>query len=145
EAERAGGIVYYNENWIHLKPPVIKNNIIWANTDKQIEAEGAEHLVTDNVIQGGFAKGKGNTGNDPELKDDSISGTTLATDYDSKKFVTVLTIKDDNLTPGSLKARVIRLGQTWTIIKANTKEKITVWGNIQGQSLDFEILPTYKK
>ncbi len=144
DAERAGGIVYYNENWIHLKPPVIQNNIIWANTDKQIEAVGAEHLVTDNIIQGGYSKGKGNTGKDPELKDDSISGTTLATDYNAKRFQTVLTIKDADFSPDTLAARVIRIGKTWTIIKANTTKKITVWGNIQGQSLDFEILPTYK-
>jgi len=141
KSKRAAGLVYYVVNWIHLRPPVITDNIIWNNDDEQIEAT-SDAIVVLNNIQGGFESGR-NTDKDPMFKNDGLKGTFAAAAYDLSGFVTTLSTQKQQFASNDLAGRVIRVGSKWSLIKSNTADEIVIWGKPERNKLDFEILPTY--
>jgi parallel beta-helix repeat protein len=140
------GVGYSNRALPHIKPSILTGNIIRGNTMTQIGVEADENpIVTQSNVQGGFV-GAGNTDADPLFPSNGISGSASGLTFDSRRFVTTLTIANGNLDPDSLKGRVIRVGTEWGVIGSNDKQTLSIWGNLRKNgagATTFEIVPTY--
>jgi hypothetical protein len=141
-SERAGGVIYYNEDWPHLAPPIITRNTIWGNGDKQLDAASNNARIEFNNIEAGYP-GKGNTATNPGFADDGLRQTAHALSYDDKKFVTTFSLQDQKFGEAAIVGRVVRVGKRWTVVKSGARGELIVWGDLSGGRLDVEILGSY--
>lgn len=141
-SDRAGGVVCYVEAWIHLKSPTLRNNIIRDNVGGDLEIQTADTEVTYNNVPGKW-QGEGNIDADPRFEDDRIKGTVTKVGFNDKMFTTTLTVKGASLKKDSLAGRVIRVGDDWSVVRANSGAGIDVWGRLEGKAKDFYILESF--
>jgi hypothetical protein len=141
-SKRAGGVIYYNENWPHLMPPTLTNNTIRDNVGKQLDVGSEGARIEYNNIEGGFA-GKGNIDKEPLLEDDRFELKASAATYDANRCVTIFSCAGKSFDGGSLTGRVVRVGRKWSMVKSGGLQELVVWGKMSGEGLDLEILPGY--
>jgi hypothetical protein len=141
-SKRAGGVIYYNEDWPHLAPPIITRNTIWGNGDKQLDAASNNARIEFNNIEAGYP-GKGNTATNPGFADDGLRQTAHAPSYDYNRFVTTLSVQDQKLNETVIVGRVVRVGNTWTVVKSAARGELIVWGDLSSAKPEFEILGSY--
>jgi hypothetical protein len=141
-SKRAGGVIYYNENWPHLMPPVLTRNTIRNNSDRQLDVDSEGARIEFNNIEGGF-KGRGNIDKDPAFEDDRFKSTASAVTYDPNRCVTIFLCMDGSFDGGSLAGRVIRVYKKWSLVKSGRRQELVIWGKLDNDGLDFEIMPSY--
>jgi hypothetical protein len=141
-SKRAGGVIYYNENWPHLMPPILIHNTIRNNSDRQLDVGSEGARIEFNNIEGGFA-GRGNIDKSPPFEDDRFKSTASAVTYDSNRCVTIFSCAGERFDGGSLAGRVIRVHEKWSMVKSGSRQELVVWGKLDDEGLDFEIMPSY--
>jgi len=119
-----------------LEKGTIENNILWADYDQQIDADVKNNNMYDLV------EGNGNYHNPPQFVDDGFEIISLSTNYTPQNFSTLITVADLRLKKNQLANRVIRAGERWGVIKSNSTNTISVWGNFIGV-VKITVMPTY--
>jgi len=141
-SKRSGGVIYYNENWPQLMPPILTNNTIRDNVGKQLDVGSEGARIEYNNVEGGFA-GIGNTDKEPSLEDDGFELKASSSAYDANRCVTILSYAGKSLDGGSLAGRVVRVGSKWSMVKSGGLQDLVVWGKMSGEGLDLEIMSGY--
>jgi hypothetical protein len=118
-----------------LNPCTVMNNTIWGKLDIQTEA-----IITGNRMREAYV---GNTVEEPRLANDWISVNADAAIYNPSAFITELLVAGGGLQPDALAGRVVKSGDRWSVIKANSRRSIVLWGDFSGQTA-FTIYPTYR-
>lgn len=117
-------------------PVVLTNDVIAGPVDLQMEVE----------VRGscgpGLPAGSANRATAPEFADDAVSGRISA--VHGGEFTTTLSVSGPALAAGALAGRVIRIGDTWTVVKANDAGSIEVWGAATGSPAAFHVAPSYR-
>jgi hypothetical protein len=117
----------------------IKNNRIWGSFDLQTDA-----IIEDNFI---FNQTDGPPIQTPEIDNEWIQINADAVYYGKNIrkliFTTELIVIGGNFSPTELVNRVIKAGDSWSVVKSNDAQKIEIWGDLTGE-VSFLILPTYK-
>jgi len=115
---------------------IIENNLIWADYDQKVEAD----VKNNNMLQ--VVEGNGNYSKEPQFIDDSMEITSMSTRYQRQIFCTSITASILNFNENQLVNRVVKVRNKWGVIKSNTANTISIWGNFMGE-VNFTILPTY--
>ncbi len=143
KARKHGGAVdHLNFKNPFLQPLVMRNNIFYGNESKQIRLEPWVDLSY-NLIEGGFGNSYAAYNIEPGFLDDGLSLETKAFRTLENRFQTIVTI-EGNFEPGSLRDRVIRVGEAWSLIVDNDDSQITIWGHFNlDKEEKAEIIPTF--
>jgi len=139
-SKRAGGVIYYNEKWPQLMPPILTNNTIRDNVGKQLDVGSEGARIEYNNVEGGFA-GKGNIDKEPSLEDDRFESKASAVTYDANRCVTIFACAEKSVDGGSLRGRVVRVGKKWSMVKSGGLHAMVLWGKMTGEGLDLEVMP----
>ncbi len=141
EVRVAGNTILDNFLFIETKEGlelgVIEDNILWADFDRQVEAE----VKNNNMLY--LEEGKNNYSRTPEFIDDGITIYSLASNWQRSTNTTDVTVAGNMFNKNQLVNRVVKAGNKWTIVKSNEGSKIKIWGNYAGE-VGFFILPTYR-
>lgn len=121
-----------------LKQGIIENNVIWG--DFQLETPVR---VVGNKIRDGFLNGQNNSKEIPEIKNDSKNYPVISSTIGKDSPVTHIYIGENYLEKNELVNRVVRAGDSWGIIQSNSKNDLTIWGNLYGIN-NIQILPSFK-
>jgi len=112
----------------------VENNLLWAKYDQQVEADvhnnNMLHVVGDNYHE------------PPEFVNDGMEIASISTNYYRQEFSTIITIPGGKIKENSLVNRVIRANGKWSVVKSNTTNTISIWGEHAGV-VHFTIMPTY--
>jgi len=119
-----------------LEKGTIQNNILWADYDQEVEAD----VKNNNMFQ--LLEGNGNYHKAPEFVSDGFEIVSISTNYKRQNFSTLVTVAGLKFKKNQLLNRVIRAGTKWGVIKSNTANTITIWGDFIGM-VNFTVLPTY--
>jgi hypothetical protein len=137
--EGAGGIAYTNM-YPHVAPPVLAGNVIAHNHPEQIlvaQTASGKPRIENNAVAESEAVGSW-------FADDAIEGTVSTSTFDPPAYITRLELDRGSLQDGGLAGRVIRLGNSFGVVKANTANQISVWGQLTGSEREFEVLSSYR-
>lgn len=115
----------------------IANNIIWGDLRIDAPAEFSNNNSRIGII------GKDNFSKDPRFIKDSFRFEPILTPFNNLKQTTYLLMFNSNYKENELVGRVVKAGNKWSVIKANDKSGIEVWGDLSGE-LEVLILPTFK-
>jgi Right handed beta helix region len=119
-----------------LQKGVIENNLLWADYDQQVEAE----VRNNNMLH--VADGQGNYHKAPKFINDGFEITSLSTNYKRRNYSTLVFLGNSKFAENQLVNRVVKSADRWGVIKSNSANTITIWGNFIGE-VSFTVLPTY--
>lgn len=138
----AGAVAHYNFKNPYLQPLVMRNNIFYGNEPDQIRLEPWVDLSY-NLVEGGFGNSYTAYNIEPGFLDDGLTLETGKSRFLENRFQTVVSVTG-NLEPGSLRDRVMRMGEEWSLVVDNDANRITVWGNFPlEENTAVEIIPTF--
>jgi hypothetical protein len=139
EVRVAGNIILDNFLFIETKEGlhfgIIENNLLWADYNQQVEAT----VQNNNMLMP--VEGNGNYSKVPDFADDEMELISIASVFHRPSFTTTA-LTNKRLQKNDLVNRVVSVGGKWTVIKSNTENSITVWGNFAGK-VKYEVAPTY--
>jgi predicted outer membrane repeat protein len=112
------------------------NNLLWKNGDdfaisKPIILPHDLTIRNCDIEDGDYNSVNGNISVNPDFVGAIASGSIVSLNYDSNLCQTVATVTPGNLVSDALKHRILWLGTNAFYIKGNTREQITVLGNMQ--------------
>jgi len=120
-----------------LNSCIVKDNIIWGDYTQKVDA-----AVVDNNMKYPPVDSK-NYSKVPKFRKNVLHFNLTSANYFPKKYYTKLTLLKKRLTEGELVDRVIKVGEKWSVVKANDRNSIELWGNFAGE-ISLTVLPTYK-
>jgi hypothetical protein len=108
---------------------------------------GAPHppIISQNALPPGVVMGEQNTEAQPIFIDDSLRAAVAGQSFDSRAMVTTLKLKGTDLPPDSLRGRVVRAGERWSIVRSNDSQTIQVWGDVTSGSAEVLIQETHQQ
>ncbi|MBL9215012.1 MAG: right-handed parallel beta-helix repeat-containing protein, partial [Opitutaceae bacterium] len=113
-----GGVHIVNVKNPFLRPPVYRNNLIAHNQPDQVLMEGDLDVTYNIMHPGGFKGGYYNFDHDPKFADDSRTLAVRGVRRDPATLSSELQV-DAADAAGSLVGRIARIGDFWTMVKAN--------------------------
>jgi len=138
-----GGIQLSNVKNPFLRPSILRNNLIALNQPEQVVLPNDADTAYNLMHPGGYVPGYYNKDSSPGFRDDGRQFTVRAARPDHAGFVTTLTVAEP-LEEGTLAGRIVRLGEFWSMVRANTAGDITLWGPPPPpDATTLEILPTF--
>ena len=139
EVRVAGNIILDNFLFIEtkdgLEQGIIENNLIWADYDQQVEATVRNNNMLEPVA------GNGNYSKEPDFDADGMELNSIASVFNRSLFTTTA-LTSQQLQVNELANRAVNVEGKWTVIKSNTENSITVWGNFMGK-IKYIVAPTY--
>jgi hypothetical protein len=129
-------------NYLHvetkegLKSCIIRNNLLWGDFDLQIEA------VVENNNMRDLYEGAGNISRKPKFREEVQNLYAYSVSYSRSKLTSDVFLSGSNLVPGALLGRVVKAGDHWTVVRQNSADILTVYGDHSGK-IEFIILPVY--
>jgi hypothetical protein len=88
-------------------------------------------------------EGNGNYSRAPEFADDGLELNSIASVFHRPSFTTTA-LTTQFFRVNELVNRAVNVEGKWTVIKSNTENSITVWGNFAGR-IKYIVAPTYKQ
>lgn len=113
----------------------VSNNIIWGNINVDAPSEFSFNDIKE------YYPGEENFNCDPSFKNDEIKINPISVSFDNTRYLTNLFVSGLNLTPNSLKGRIVYADGVWGVVESNNKNNIELWGDFTGK-LDFLVLQT---
>ncbi len=142
-ARDGGGIQIVNVKNPFLRASIFRNNIILDNKSDQLHLEGAVDVAYNIVHPGGYQDGYYNFDADTGFRDDGRRLSIRSVRPDPARFTTTLSVAE-TLGAGELTGRIIRLGEFWSMVRANTADEVTVWGTtVPPEAASAQVLPTF--
>jgi hypothetical protein len=115
----------------------VANNIIWGDLNIDAPVEFSNNNSRKELT------GKNNISKDPLFVKDSFRIEPILTAFNNMNQTTYLFISNSKFKENELIGRVVKAGNKWSVVKANTKENIEIWGDLSGE-LDVLILSSFK-
>ena len=138
-----GGIQLVNVKNPFLRPSIFRNNLIALNQPEQVQLPNDADTAYNIIHPGGYVPGYYNNENAPGFRDDGLRLTVRSARPEPAGFVTTLSVAEP-LAAGTLTGRIARLGEFWSMVRANTAGDITLWGpSPPPDATTLEILPTF--
>jgi predicted outer membrane repeat protein len=138
-----GGIQLVNVKNPFLRPSMFRNKLIAFNQPDQVQLPGDADTAYNLMQPGGYVPGYYNKSGDPKFRDDGRTLTIHGVRPDPAAFVTTLGVTEP-LVPGTLTGRIVRIGDFWSMVRANTANEIALWGPAPPPAATtLEILPTF--
>lgn len=143
EADARGGATHHiNKKNAFLRPPLMQNNLFWGNTPDQLHLE-TETTIFYNLVEGGYAESYGNYDRNPYFEKDEMELLVQSQTSDQKTFQSTIRVNQE-LKPGELLGRIVRIGKFWSMVSGNSERTVTIWGIApETKDLPFEILSTF--
>jgi Protein of unknown function (DUF1565) len=134
-----GDAVLFVETKKGIKPAVFANNIIWgpfrSNAPAKVEFNIFKYKPGDAVHD--------NLNERPGFLEDGVRLIGEKASYRPDRFVTELTLSSPALRPDELMNRVVQIGQRWGVIRSNTGNQVTIWGDFS-QDRILQVLSSYQ-
>ncbi len=139
-----GGIQLVNVKNPFLRPSIFRNNLIALNQPEQVQLPNDADTAYNLMHPGGYVPGYYNKDGAPGFRDDGQKLTVRTAHPDSPGFVTTLSVAEP-LATGALTGRIVRLGNFWSMVRANTAGEITLWGPAPPPGVTtLEVLPSFR-
>ncbi len=136
--------LWFRCDFTYFRPSLLRDNVIRGNRPAQVVVEAAAMLrACDNNVEGGYPGG--NLDQDPGFAEDGVVAGAEVVSHDSLCYTTVLRVHA-RCSPGCLApGRVVRVGQSWTVIKSWEAPLLTVWGILGPPAgrVELEVLRSY--
>jgi hypothetical protein len=127
----------------HLRPSVLRGNVLRGNGRAQIQLENAEGTVIEgNNVRGGYA-GSGNVDADPGRDTRRHPMSPLRLIRHAAAGRTTLAGGDLPLPAEHLPGRILRVGERWGVVHSARPGELTVWGDIPASGQAYELLGSY--
>jgi hypothetical protein len=129
-------------NYLHvetkegLQKCIIRNNLLWGEFDLQVET------VIENNNMRELHTGTGNISRRPKFREDVKNFYAYSVNYSRSKMTSDIFVSNGKLIPGTLIGRVIKVGDHWTVVRQNSVDVLTVYGDYSGE-IGFTLLPGY--
>ncbi|MFC2084254.1 hypothetical protein ACFLS9_04280 [Bacteroidota bacterium] len=140
EVEVVDNVIMDNFLFIETKEGLgigtVKDNLIWADFDLQIEA----NIINNNMKY--IYEGNGNYSKRPVFDNDGFKLDVIASNSIRYKNYSVLSVLNKFFLDNELVNRVVKVGEKWGVVKSNDAESIQVWGDFSAVT-ELEILPTF--
>jgi predicted outer membrane repeat protein len=112
------------------------NDLLWNNGDdfsisKPVILPHDLSIWNCNIEDGDYNSVNGNISVNPDFVGTVAEGTIRGLEYNPAECLTVATVDPPDLVPGALTHRIVWVATNAFYIKQNTREKLTVYGNIQ--------------
>lgn len=138
-----GGIQIVNVKNPFLRPSILRNNLIALNKPEQVILPNDADTAYNIMHPGGYLPGYYNKESSPGFRDDGLQLTIRAARSDPAGFVTRLSVAEQ-LAENTLTGRIVRIGEFWSMVRANTAREVTLWGpSTPADATKLEILPTF--
>jgi hypothetical protein len=140
--------VIYGSHFSYFQPVLIRKNTILENEGGAFdirEYTGAEPRIEENRTRIDGKMGKGPLGR-TALPGDGIRIRWIAMRYDPVTGTTILTLESPQEEKSGLAGRLIRLAETWSVIRNAEGNEVRVWGdlrNVAEENRECEILAGY--
>jgi hypothetical protein len=108
------------------------NNIIWGSLYIDAPSEFSNNVMKEKYEGNNIYK-------DPHFIDDALTFHPIAVSYESTRNFTNIYLSGLNLTPNSLVRRIVRVGNSWGVVKSNDANNIEIWGDFT-DGLEFFVL-----
>jgi len=118
----------------YFNPAVVRNNVIEGN-------EKGEVTIVENA--GHELKIEKNESLKTPPSAIAVQGKIISAKYDPLKYVTHLSADKEPDKNTDWSGRVIRTGRQWALIKSIAGKEITVWGKVDPEETDFEIIAAF--
>lgn len=138
-----GGVQLVNVKNPFLRSSVFRNNLIVFNTPDQVRFDTEADVAYNIMHPGGHEGGYYNFDHAPGFRDDGLRLAVRSARFEPDAFTTTLAVSE-NLEPGALAGRIVRLGEHWSMVRTNTTDELTLWGPAPPEGAALEVLPTYR-
>lgn len=118
-------------------PAYLNDNLILGSLVDDAEVEGVNNRIVDNV----------QSLDDDRFTeifiDDGLRFDVREASYDPGKYRTVIRHDGSASDAASLKNRVVKIDDSWSVVYNNDRRSVTVWGDHSG-GREMEVLPTFR-
>lgn len=120
-----------------LEKSFVANNIIWGDLNIDAPAEFSNNN-TRKIIGG-----KDNFSKDPLFIKDSFRMEPILTAFNNMNQTTYLLTSNSKYKENELVGRVVKAGNKWSVVKANSNNSIELWGDLSGE-LEVFVLSSFQ-
>ncbi|HEY5551229.1 MAG TPA: DUF1565 domain-containing protein [Opitutaceae bacterium] len=139
-----GGIQVVNIKNPFLRPTILRNNLIALNKPEQVILPNDADTAYNIMHPGGYVPGYYNKNSSPGFRDDGFKLAIRAAQADPAGFVSKLSVAEQ-LAEGTLTGRIVRIGDFWSMVRANGVREVTIWGPAPpADATVLEILPSFR-
>lgn len=120
-----------------LEKSFVANNIIWGDLNIDAPAEFSNNNSRNEIL------GKDNFSKDPLFIKDSFRMEPILTAFNNMNQTTYLLISNTKFNENELTGRIVKAGNKWSVVKANSNNSIELWGDLSGE-LEVFVLSSFQ-